>query len=105
MHETDRAILEIFAGQVRHAYPSARIFAFGSRSRGDATWESDFDVCVVLDEKSGDDEQSLLRIAWEVGFENERVFNLLVFWRKEFEEGPLSDSTLLHNIQKEGIPA
>ncbi|MGH7467563.1 MAG: nucleotidyltransferase domain-containing protein [Longimicrobiales bacterium] len=27
--------------------PGARVWAFGSRARGSATWDSDFDVCVV----------------------------------------------------------
>jgi predicted nucleotidyltransferase len=48
MSDHDHRILEIFAAQVRQQFPEARIWAFGSRARGDATWESDLDVCVVL---------------------------------------------------------
>ena len=33
----DRSILEIFAARVRQHFPEARIWAFGSRARGDAT--------------------------------------------------------------------
>jgi uncharacterized protein len=45
MTKRDRSILEIFAARVRQHFPEARIWAFGSRARGDATWESDLDVC------------------------------------------------------------
>ena len=45
----DSQILETFATQVRQHFPEARIWAFGSRARGEGTWESDLDVCVVLD--------------------------------------------------------
>jgi len=48
MSAQDSQILETFATRVRHHFPEARIWAFGSRARGEGTWESDLDVCVVL---------------------------------------------------------
>jgi hypothetical protein len=41
----DRQILDLFATRVREHFPEARIWAFGSRARGDATWESDLGPC------------------------------------------------------------
>jgi len=44
-------------------------------------------------------------IAWEVGFEKERVITTVVIERKDFELGPMSESTIVSNILREGVPA
>ena len=103
--DRDRQILELFAGRVRERFPQAHIWAFGSRARGDAAAESDFDVCVVLDRLSPADDALIMHIAWEVAFDNERVFNTVLFTVEEFEHGPISESTLKENILREGIAA
>jgi predicted nucleotidyltransferase len=104
MSQRDCEVLETFARRVRERYPQARIWAFGSRARGDAGAASDFDVCVVLEQKSAADEALLQHIAWEVAFDNGLVFNTLVFTSDELENGPMSESTLKKNILREGIP-
>ncbi|MBW1863147.1 MAG: nucleotidyltransferase domain-containing protein, partial [Deltaproteobacteria bacterium] len=50
MSKQDRKILDQFTSLVRERFPDARIWAFGSRARGNATWESDFDICIVLNQ-------------------------------------------------------
>jgi predicted nucleotidyltransferase len=62
---------KIFAAQVRQHFPAARIWAFGSRARGDTTWESDLDICVVLEKLTREDRDAIGHIAWKVGFEHE----------------------------------
>ena len=47
----DREILEMLAKRIRSLYPEARVWAFGSRAQGDATWDSDFDAFIVLRQK------------------------------------------------------
>ena len=43
-----RKILKEFADHIYERYPDARVYALGFRARGAATWESDFDVFIVL---------------------------------------------------------
>jgi len=105
MSERDSQVLEAFARRVRERFPDARIWAFGSRARGDSEAASDFDVCVVLEQKSAADETLLQHIAWQVAFDNGLVFNTLVFTSDELENGPMSESTLRENILREGISA
>ncbi|MBM3189338.1 MAG: nucleotidyltransferase domain-containing protein [Chloroflexi bacterium] len=105
MDDNDRQILETFAARVRERFPAARVWAFGSRARGEADWDSDFDVCVVLDEFNTAADQALSEIAWEVGFDNDRVITIIPFSRDQFERGPFSESTLVEAIRREGIAA
>ncbi|MBI5443679.1 MAG: nucleotidyltransferase domain-containing protein [Deltaproteobacteria bacterium] len=66
-------------------YPTARVLAYGSRARGDATWGSDLDVCVILPVVTSEMEQKIGRIAWEVGFDNEVLIMTITFDRETFD--------------------
>ena len=103
MSEQDRRILDQFTSLVRERFPDARIWAFGSRARGNATWESDFDICIVLNQVNQETDRWIRDIAWEVGFENERVITTVVFDFDQFENGPMSESTLVANVLQEGV--
>lgn len=105
MTPEDRSILEEFASRVRVLEPRVRIWAFGSRARGDANVDADFDVCVVLPIVSPALEAELRRRAWEVAFQHGRVMPPVILSEEEFERGPSSASTLVANIRREGIAA
>jgi predicted nucleotidyltransferase len=101
----DKKILDKFSKGVREQFPDARIWAFGSRARGDASWDSDFDTCVVLNRVNRDAIRWIRNIAWEIGFENECVITTVILDSEQFERGPMSESTLVENILQEGIAA
>jgi predicted nucleotidyltransferase len=105
MADRDRQILDLFAARVRDQYLDADVWAFGSRARGDATWESDLVVCVVVDQLTSVDRYTLWNIAWEIGFEQDMLISAVPFSKDEFEHGPCSESPLVLNILREGIPA
>jgi len=101
----DKRILDAFSRRVRERLPDARIWAFGSRVRGNATWESDLDVCVVLNRLEEWAERYIRDVAWEIGFENDRVITTVLLDSVQFEKGPMSESTLVTNILQEGMAA
>jgi predicted nucleotidyltransferase len=101
----DQRILEELANRVRERYPEARIWAYGSRARGTATWDSDFDVFIVLARIDQNIDRWIRDLAWKVGFDNDRVITTVVMNQFEFEQGPMSESTLVGNILLEGIAA
>ena len=105
MSKEDRKILNQFSARVHERFSDARVWAFGSRARGDATWDSDFDVFVVLSEVDQKADRLIRDIAWEVGFENERVITTVLIDKEQFENGPMSESTIVDNILREGISA
>ena len=99
----DKRILTEFSQRVRRRFPGARIWAFGSRARGEANWDSDFDIYIVLDYVDKEIDGWLREIAWDVGFENERLITTIVLDSEQFEKGPMSESTLVGNIIQDGI--
>jgi predicted nucleotidyltransferase len=101
----DREILDLFAARVRRQFPDARIFAYGSRARGEATWESDLDVCVILSQVRGDVEKEITRIAWEVGFENGIVITTVKFEKDAFERKANGRHPFVKSILKDGVAA
>lgn len=105
MSDQDRRILDEFSREIRKRLPNAKIWAFGSRSRGTADWDSDFDMCVVLEHVDRAIDRWIREVAWEVGFENERLITTIVLDSEQFETGPMSESTLVGNILHDGIAA
>jgi uncharacterized protein len=98
-------ILQKFAEKVRLKYPEAYILAFGSRARNNASIDSDFDICVILQNVDPEDRLLISDIAWEVGFEEDIMISTIVIPQKEYENGPLSASPLVDAIRSEGVAA
>jgi uncharacterized protein len=103
--ERDRMIVDLFARKVRERYPEARIWAFGSRARGDHNEESDLDMCVVTEQLTDEIRSTLSDLAWEVGFEHDLLITTVVFNRDGFENGPWRVSPLVQAILEEGVAA
>ena len=101
----DEKIFSQFAAEVRKKFPAAKIWAYGSRVRGDATVESDLDVCVVVDKLDDASDSAIMQIAWQIGFENDVIISTVTYSREEFEDGPCSESGLVQNILIYGIAA
>ena len=49
LSDKDKHILKEFSIAIRQQFPEARIWAFGSRTKGLAIAESDLNVCVVIE--------------------------------------------------------
>ena len=105
MSKEDQKIFREFTGRVRERFADARVWAFGSRARGEATWESDLDILIVLSEVDQKIDRWIRDIAWEVGFNNDRVITTVLLDKVQFEQGPMSESTIIENILREGISA
>jgi predicted nucleotidyltransferase len=105
MSQEDQKIFKEFKARIKERYSEARIWAFGSRARGDATWDSDFDVFIVLNKVDQKADRYIRDIAWEVSFNNERVITTILIDIEQFENGPMSESSIVANILREGIRA
>lgn len=105
IRKADKRVLQEFAERVRSREPRAQIWAFGSRARGDAVAESDFDICVALPKAGPEEREYVQEAAWEVGFEHRMVIAALCYSKREMFHGPRTASPLIRAILREGVAA
>ncbi len=96
-------VLSLIKRTVREKEPSADIILYGSRARGDARTDSDWDVIVIHDKPSlsFDERGDLDYILWTKGLEIGKEINTLEYTRKQWDALPPSLFKL--NVLNEGI--
>jgi predicted nucleotidyltransferase len=76
---------------------------FGSKARGDAQPDSDIDVMIELEEFNPEIESVIDDLVFDVNLAHDCFISVVMFSRKELEDGPLSESPLYKTIAREGI--
>lgn len=87
--------------RLRGSLPAERIYLFGSRARGEATEESDFDFLVVIRDSPlprYKREQQAFRALCGIGIAKD----VLVFTRREFEKALAVVTSLPATVAREG---
>ena len=104
MTAEDKTILEKLKRKLMEEnIPLYDLILFGSRARGDAEPDSDFDILVIVHEKNPMIRRKVRDCAWEVGFESDVVIQSLVRSKAEVDEGPEKFSLFFKAIEQEGI--
>jgi predicted nucleotidyltransferase len=104
MNATDLAIARELRRRLAQRVEIEDFRVFGSRARGEATPDSDLDIYLVVTELNPALRRWIDEIAWEVGFERDRVISTLVTTRRDLEQGPFGAQPVVLTIEREGIP-
>lgn len=83
--------------------PNAKAFLFGSRARGTARSDSDWDILILLDKNRIDlsDYDKYSYPLREYGWDIDEVINPVIFTQSEWEANQFT--LFNHNVQHEGI--
>ena len=99
----DKKVLNLITTTVRMSEPDAQIVLYGSRARGDARKDSDWDVIVLLnkDNVSYMDRSEISCELWEKGMEIGEEINAFVYTKKQWDAAP--PSMFKYYVREEGI--
>ncbi|MEW6381198.1 MAG: nucleotidyltransferase domain-containing protein [bacterium] len=103
LSEEDCKIASEFHQRLKAIVPVLDLLVFGSRARGEASVESDLDVFIVVETITPMMRQRISEIAWEVGFEMDRIISTIVATPDQLENGPMAANPLILKIEQEGV--
>jgi len=100
----DRPLLDRVTVAIRTVEPSARIILYGSRARGDAASDSDWDFLVLVGgEVTSRREAALLHGIFEIEIETDSVLSAFLQSDQDWDS-PLSRATAYHaSVTREGV--
>jgi len=76
---------------------------FGSKIRGDASPDSDIDVMIEIEDYDPAIESAIDDLVFETNLAYDCFISMIIFSKKELEEGPLDESPIYKAIEKEGV--
>ncbi|MCD6384305.1 nucleotidyltransferase domain-containing protein [Candidatus Sumerlaeota bacterium] len=103
LHNETKEILRQLSERLRAKIKDAEVILYGSTARGEATPQSDIDVCVIVPELDRETRDLILDIAWEVSYQWGAVISPLIFSKKEWLNSPITESTIYKNIKRDGV--
>ena len=96
-------ILNMIRDTIRTVEPTAEIILYGSRARGDARDDSDWDVLAIVDKPrlSLKDRGNLQYLVWDKGLDMGEEINVFSYTKQQWEQAP--PSLFKINVMREGI--
>ncbi len=79
------------------------LYLFGSRSRGDWRPDSDYDILVILKERTEEVKSKLYDAALDILLSTGKLISLKIFTLSEFEKLIAIPTPFMENVLREGI--
>lgn len=103
MNKADKKILNQIKKIVTEQEPRAKIYLYGSRSRGTAKSNSDWDLLILLnkDKISPEDEQKITYSLYDLEFDTGEVISPMIYSEKEWNT-KYKITPFYQNVMREG---
>ena len=100
----EKAALSELKNILRERYNVTSLLVYGSKARGDDSPDSDIDVMIVLDDYTPRIEAAVDEMVYDINLDHDCLISVVIFGRRELEEGPMAESPLYKRILAEGVP-
>lgn len=102
--DEEKEILTRCRKAVKSIDPSAEVILYGSRARGNAEPESDYDLLIIIDEVvSLKREDFICRQLFPIELETGKVLSAIVYSRKQWDTKLYRAMPFHRNIEKDGV--
>lgn len=100
---SENQMIQVMRDKLHSIDPNVKAYLFGSRARGDARKDSDWDVLILLDKPKVtlDDYNKYSYPLWELGWDYDELINAVLFTEKEWKENGFT--LFNHNVQADAI--
>jgi len=102
LKKNEEKALRVLKDELSRRFNVIDLRIFGSKIRGEDTPESDIDVMIELGEYNSDIKSQIYDIVFDINLENDTFISTTIFYKKDIEEGPLSESPIYKAIMREG---
>lgn len=104
INELEKVILSRCHIAIKSIAPFAEIILYGSRARGDAESESDYDLLILTDEEvTLEREDTFRRQLFPIELEIGIVFTVILTSRKDWNSSLYNAMPLYQNIKRDGV--
>lgn len=104
MTNKNRKVLNQIKATVRNVVPEgSQVLLFGSRARGEANKDSDWDILIIVDKDRlmQADYNAISYPLVELGWDLNEEINPIMYTKKDWESN--SFTPFFHNVQEDGI--
>ena len=103
MKQEDNYIAKRIRDNIKAIDTKAHVIIFGSRARGDAKSESDWDILILIDDPvSTDIEKAFRNNLFDLEIETGEAFSIFVYQKKDWNTKH-KVTPLYRNIKREGV--
>lgn len=102
--EEEKILLARCRNEIETIDPSAEVILYGSRARGDADPDSDYDLLVLTDEEVTLKREDLFRRQlFPIEIETGAVFTVILVSRKDWNSALYAAMPFYQNVKRDGV--
>jgi uncharacterized protein len=101
--EKERKIIRKIRNVIKETLPDSTVILFGSRARGNAAADSDWDVLVLAETVTPDIEERVFSTLFDVELDEDIIVNPLVLPRDEWNIKRYRNHPIHDSVEAEGV--